>query len=419
MEGSSWGSNSNAGSNWASNSNNGVNPSGSTVINGGSWSSWNSNSGNGLGNGGSSTGGSSAFTENSGMNSGSSSSGWSGNNGMAGTSGTSGSSGSSWNSGSSGSSGTWNTNSGNSGASGSSGAMSGSGSSSGGGMSWNGGSSSGGSTTGLNTVSGTGDGNSWFNWVSTSTTNEGASSASGVNCGCGNLVKDECFFPDTSSCNHFYHCHNITAYHKRCPSNLYWNDATKLCDWPRNVVCNVPSGNSASGNSNGMTGGSGMMHMGRMIHSESELSVDVPAAPASPSANAAGCEGDECPEVTSEGLGGIFLNVHPTFKCDKGVNEKKRDPQACGRFIQCMDGLAYHFACQKNLHWSSELNVCADKSVAKCGSGEEMPKADVASNNEDKESASCPAGFTGLLPDESNCRRYISCSENGGFYMKC
>lgn len=162
-----------------------------------------------------------------------------------------------------------------------------------------------------------------------------------------------------------------------------------------------------------------MMHMGRMIHSESELSVDVPAAPASPSANAAGCEGDECPEVTSEGLGGIFLNVHPTFKCDKGVNVKKRDPQACGRFIQCMDGLAYHFACQKNLHWSSELNVCAEKSVAKCGSGEEMPKADVASNNEDKESASCPAGFTGLLPDDSNCRRYISCSENGGFYMKC
>ena len=42
---------------------------------------------------------------------------------------------------------------------------------------------------------GTGAGNSWFNWVSTSTTTEGASSASGVNCGCGNLVKDECFFP--------------------------------------------------------------------------------------------------------------------------------------------------------------------------------------------------------------------------------
>jgi len=275
-------------------------------------------------------------------------------------------------------------------------------------MSWNSGSSSGSSTTGLNTISGTGAGNSWFNWVSTSTTTEGASSASGVNCGCGNLVKDECFFPDTSSCNHFYHCHNITAYHKRCPSNLYWNDATKLCDWPRNVVCNVPSGNG-----NGVSGNGNSGRMGRMIHSESELSSDSPGAPSSPSSSTADCEGDDCPDVTSEGLGGIFLNVHPTFKCQKGINQKMRDPQSCSRFIQCMDGLAYHFACQKKLHWSSELNVCTDKSIAKCGS------TDSTSSNLNKESALCPAGFNGLLSDETNCRRYISCSENGGFYMKC
>ena len=61
------------------------------------------------------------------------------------------------------------------------------------------------------------------------------------------------------------------------------------------------------------------------------------------------CEGDDCPDVTSEGLGGIFLNVHPTFKCQKGINQKMRDPQSCSRFIQCMDGLAYHFACQVSL----------------------------------------------------------------------
>ena len=59
-----------------------------------------------------------------------------------------------------------------------------------------------------------------------------------------------------------------------------------------------------------------------------------------------GCEGDDCPEVTSDGLGGIFLNVHPTFECKKGINEKMKDPESCSRFIQCMDGFAYHFACQ-------------------------------------------------------------------------
>jgi len=169
-----------------------------------------------------------------------------------------------------------------------------------------------------------------------------------------------------------------------------------------------------SGNGNSMSGGNGMMHMGRMIHSESELTADIPTA-VSPSSStaAAGCEGGDCPDVTSEGLGGIFLNVHPTFKCEKGDNQKRADPLSCGRFVQCMDGIAYHFACQKNLHWSSELNICTEKTVAKC---EKWPET---TTNENKESAPCPAGFSGLLPDKSNCRKYISCSENGGFFMQC
>merc|ERR1719334_1340231 len=197
---------------------------------------------------------------------------------------------------------------------------------------WSGGNSgtSGGSTSGLSTVTGTGAGNSWFNWVSTSTSNEGASSASGVTCGCGNLVKDECFFPDKSSCSHFYHCRNITAYHKRCPADLHWNDASKICDWPDNVACNVPSGNSNSAG-NGMSGGSGMMHMGRMVHVESELNSDLPSSDATSTPKNPDCEGDNCPEVTSEGLGGIFLNVHPSYKCDKSVNEKVQDPKSCSR----------------------------------------------------------------------------------------
>jgi len=337
--------------------------------------------------------------------------------GNSGTSGTSTSGGNTWTGSNSGGT------SGNSWTGGNSG-TSGTGMPGGGGSgTWTGGNSgtSGGSTSGLSTVTGTGAGNSWFNWVSTSTSNEGASTASGVTCGCGNLVKDECFFPDKSSCNHFYHCHNITAYHKRCPSNLYWNDATKRCDWPRNVVCNVPSGNSnsMSGN-NAMGGGSGMMHMGRMIHSESEMNSDVPRSTASSSAATSGCEGDDCPEVTSDGLGGIFLNVHPTFECKKGINEKMKDPESCSRFIQCMDGFAYHFACQENLQWNSEMKVCIDKSMSNCESADKNPNAAPTNPNGDKENSQlCPSGFKGLLPDDSDCRRYISCSENGGFYMKC
>merc|ERR1712228_779518 len=281
----------------------------------------------------------------------------------------------------------------------------------------------GGSSTNLATVSGTGENHSWFSWVSNSTSDVGVSAARGVTCGCGkvsstNVDKDECFFPDKSSCKHFYHCHKITAYHKICPSNLYWNQKKGECDWPDQVVCNVPSGNSnavgtVSGNSNGVSGGGGMMHMGRMIHVESELNSDSPISTSSSSITNTGCEGDNCPEVTSDGLGGIFLNVHPSYECDTSVNEKVKDPESCGRFIQCMDGLAYHFACQENLFWSSELKICTGLSVAKCEAAENKKEmAESNSNTEKSEGNLCPSGFKGLLPDESNCRRYISCSEN-------
>jgi len=165
-----------------------------------------------------------------------------------------------------------------------------------------------------------------------------------------------------------------------------------------------------SGNSNGM------MHMGRMVHADSEMNADSASSTVAAATTDSGCEGENCPDVTSEGLGGLFLNVHPTYKCDKGVNDKVKDPKSCNRFIQCMDGLAYHFACQENLFWSSELKVCTDESAAKC---ESKPEATEEENSDKADDGLCPSGFEGLIPDETNCRRYISCSENGGFYMKC
>merc|ERR1719187_1782682 len=78
-----------------------------------------------------------------------------------------------------------------------------------------------------------------------------------------------------------------------------------------------------------------------------------------------------------------------------------------------MGGTAYQFACQNDLHWSPKLKVCIDKTIAKCNE-----KTSVEKNDNERDSL-CPAGFKGFLPDETDCRRYISCSENGGFFMKC
>ena len=64
--------------------------------------------------------------------------------------------------------------------------------------------------------------------------------------------------------------------------NLYFLDIQNVNHKFSNLLGN---GNGMSGNGNSMSGGSGMMHMGRMIHSDSELSSDTPSAPASSSSS--------------------------------------------------------------------------------------------------------------------------------------
>ena len=60
--------------------------------------------------------------------------------------------------------------------------------------------------------------------------------------------------------------------------------------YKKNFVFSIAgNSNSVSGN-NAMGGGSGMMHMGRMIHSESEMNSNGPRSTASSSAATSGRE---------------------------------------------------------------------------------------------------------------------------------
>ncbi|XP_045191898.2 chitinase-3-like protein 1 [Mercenaria mercenaria] len=47
------------------------------------------------------------------------------------------------------------------------------------------------------------------------------------------------FYPDSSSCSHFYRCVDHHPFHYVCPGNLYYNPKLKLCDWQDNVDCKL------------------------------------------------------------------------------------------------------------------------------------------------------------------------------------
>ncbi|XP_050297565.1 salivary glue protein Sgs-3-like [Anthonomus grandis grandis] len=44
------------------------------------------------------------------------------------------------------------------------------------------------------------------------------------------------YFPD-SNCNSFWQCSNGIAHKMICPSNLEWNAALNVCDWPSSAGC--------------------------------------------------------------------------------------------------------------------------------------------------------------------------------------
>ncbi|EDO35848.1 predicted protein, partial [Nematostella vectensis] len=39
------------------------------------------------------------------------------------------------------------------------------------------------------------------------------------------------------NCKMYITCSNGITYERQCPAGLNWNDAKKLCDWPKNAPC--------------------------------------------------------------------------------------------------------------------------------------------------------------------------------------
>lgn len=63
-------------------------------------------------------------------------------------------------------------------------------------------------------------------------------------------VVDRCsddIFADPNSCDHFYKCDNGKPVIFTCPSNLYYNQQSKVCDWPYNVDCDPNTGERPGG----------------------------------------------------------------------------------------------------------------------------------------------------------------------------
>jgi len=48
------------------------------------------------------------------------------------------------------------------------------------------------------------------------------------------------YFPDPTSCTHFYECVGGVAYRFDCPPGTEFNAQTKTCDFPANAHCSIP-----------------------------------------------------------------------------------------------------------------------------------------------------------------------------------
>lgn len=105
------------------------------------------------------------------------------------------------------------------------------------------------------------------------------------------------------------------------------------------------------------------------------------------------------------------------------------DPDDCGAFFSCSNGIAYKFNCPAGLHFDQANVRCDYKDIVNCGatdgSGADGNFVQMDDPDDDSNTDANTATFqpclkpTGLFPDPFNCSRFYSCFQNIPRIMNC
>lgn len=206
----------------------------------------------------------------------------------------------------------------------------------------------------------------------------------------------KCLSEDPFDCQAFFKCNNGVREKKYCPTGLYFNRSTKVCDHLHNVecpdigdpcLCKTPKGKF-------------------MFPEDCVKYVECMNGVAFIRTCPRGQKFDRSKQTcvsTNDDCGNFGKS--PVCKERNGVFSKTGD---CTRFYLCSNGIAYLKSCPSSLHFNPDLKVCDwPKNVHKCGIDQDTDSTCNVTN-----SIKCPP-CTCRVPDLHDCGTFYQCTTNG------
>lgn len=198
------------------------------------------------------------------------------------------------------------------------------------------------------------------------------------------------FVADPESCDQFYYCENGQEGERvACPSGMWFNTLTNICDLKEHVTCDVMSSTTVEDNSEIIT----TEKPTSTTESTTTTSIGTtkfpkPMPPFPTTTTISGSQDDLCK--------GENPNIVKFVKSIK----------SCREYFICFQGRALKQECLPELHWNDATKKCDFPEVVKCDLNTEVESL-------------CPPHGQSVYPHPTRCDHFVYCINGFKILQQC
>nr|XP_032834891.1 chondroitin proteoglycan 2-like isoform X5 [Petromyzon marinus] len=245
--------------------------------------------------------------------------------------------------------------------------------------------------------------------------------------------KADGLYADPSDSHSFYHCSNSQTYHKQCPSNLVFNPAISVCDWPGAGAGQVAAATTQSHNlpvvnpifcqskADGLYADPSDSHSfyhcsnSQTYHKQCPSNLVFNPAISVCDWPGAGEGAGQVAAATTQGHN--IPVVNPIF-CQSKADGLYADPSDSHSFYHCSNSQTYHKQCPSNLVFNPAISVC-DWPGAGEGAGQVAAATTQGHNIPVVNPVFCQSKADGLYADPSDSHSFYHCSNFLTYHKQC
>nr|XP_032834892.1 chondroitin proteoglycan-2-like isoform X6 [Petromyzon marinus] len=225
--------------------------------------------------------------------------------------------------------------------------------------------------------------------------------------------KADGLYADPSDSHSFYHCSNFLTYHKQCPANLVFNPAISVCDWP--VVNPVFCQSKADGLYADPSDSHSFYHCSNSQTYHKQCPSNLVFNPAISVCDWPGAGAGQVAAATTQSHN--LPVVNPIF-CQSKADGLYADPSDSHSFYHCSNSQTYHKQCPSNLVFNPAISVC-DWPGAGEGAGQVAAATTQGHNIPVVNPIFCQSKADGLYADPSDSHSFYHCSNSQTYHKQC